>query len=775
MPGTIMTFYSYKGGTGRSMGLANTAWIMASNGHRVLVVDWDLEAPGLHRYFHPFLPDSELRSSPGVIELMWEFATAAVDPDGSEEEGWHDKLAEISPYAMSVKHAFPGEGTIDLVPAGRQDALYSTLVSSFDWTNFYQRLGGGGFLEALKRSMRNGYDYVLIDSRTGLSDTAGICTVQLPDILIDCFVLSTQAIEGAAAVAASVTAQRSGENVRIFPVPMRVEDGELDKLEASRDFARAAFTAFVTHLPDPIGYWGDVEVPYRSFYAYEEILATLGDRPRQENTLLAAFERLAGYLTDRKVSRLAPVVSEAERRGLLDSFQRGQPRRPIPGVDHVRVDEASQSVVRPVAAFGLADPVASRVVLIGGATYRSLPDVPSVANNVAGLADLLRDPELWGVPAANVRVLLNPADPSLVSRAVRTAAEEVEPNGLLLVYYAGHGLIDPMDGSLILATPDTDPAVSYEQGVPYEWLRRAVAASPARRRLVILDCSYAGRAGASMTPSGRTQSVADLADMDQTALLVSASANRVAQAPPAEPYTAFTGALLRLLREGVPRAGHTLTVGLLWREVRQALITAGYEAPELRSDNAGEAMPLVRNVASIAHVRAGDILFAATFVADMDLQRAVVLILRYDPDTGAMGVRINHPAAPLPADFPRRWLGLVTEPAVVFDGGPVARADGYIAVALLRDGALPPLRFTPVSGRVATVPLSALTVPDAQAVAGVRIFAGYLGWGPGQLEADLEEGVLVRADAAESLVLSGRPQALWAPLDEARTGAGGGR
>lgn len=53
--GRIVTFYSYKGGTGRTMALANTAWILAANGNRVLAVDWDLEAPGLHRFFHPFL------------------------------------------------------------------------------------------------------------------------------------------------------------------------------------------------------------------------------------------------------------------------------------------------------------------------------------------------------------------------------------------------------------------------------------------------------------------------------------------------------------------------------------------------------------------------------------------------------------------------------------------------------------------------------------------------------------------------------------------------
>jgi Mrp family chromosome partitioning ATPase len=56
----VVTFYSYKGGTGRSMALANVAWILASAGNRVLAIDWDLEAPGLHRYFHPFLRDKEL-------------------------------------------------------------------------------------------------------------------------------------------------------------------------------------------------------------------------------------------------------------------------------------------------------------------------------------------------------------------------------------------------------------------------------------------------------------------------------------------------------------------------------------------------------------------------------------------------------------------------------------------------------------------------------------------------------------------------------------------
>src|SRR5215475_1366533 len=183
--GRIVTFYSYKGGVGRTMALANVAWILASNGKRVLAVDWDLESPGLHRYFHPFLVDKDLRDSAGVIDAVRDFAAIATRPgpdstprdlDPSEIE----RAAQIQRYACSLEsYEFPGGGLIDLVPAGRQNpTTYSTIVSTFDWGDFYDRLGGGVFLDALAADMRRHYDYVLIDSRTGLSDNAGICTVQ---------------------------------------------------------------------------------------------------------------------------------------------------------------------------------------------------------------------------------------------------------------------------------------------------------------------------------------------------------------------------------------------------------------------------------------------------------------------------------------------------------------------------------------------------------------------------------------------------------------------
>src|SRR5687768_18601726 len=59
MSGSVITFYSYKGGVGRSMALANIAVLLARRGHRVLAVDWDPEAPGLERYFSYFSLENE--------------------------------------------------------------------------------------------------------------------------------------------------------------------------------------------------------------------------------------------------------------------------------------------------------------------------------------------------------------------------------------------------------------------------------------------------------------------------------------------------------------------------------------------------------------------------------------------------------------------------------------------------------------------------------------------------------------------------------------------
>ncbi|MCX4973359.1 FxSxx-COOH system tetratricopeptide repeat protein [Streptomyces sp. NBC_00620] len=330
--GRIITFYSYKGGTGRTMTLANTAWILAANGKRVLAVDWDLEAPGLHRFFHPFLDPATAAATTGVIDLLTEYAWAAVASPAEAEQrppDWHREFARIQRHAVSLDWPFPGEGTLDLVSAGRQNRDYSAIVSTFDWDNFYEHLGGGLFFDALRDDMRSNYDYVLIDSRTGLSDIADICTAHLPDVLVDCFTLSGQSIDGASAVARHIDERFRSRRIRILPVPMRIDEGEKEKADAGRSLARAKFDRFPIGMNEAelASYWGSVEIPYRPFYAYEETLATFGDEAGNAGSLLSAFERLTGVISDQAVTAL-PRMDDELRLRYKQAFTRSRSALP---------------------------------------------------------------------------------------------------------------------------------------------------------------------------------------------------------------------------------------------------------------------------------------------------------------------------------------------------------------------------------------------------------------------------------------------------------------
>ncbi|MEV0093104.1 FxSxx-COOH system tetratricopeptide repeat protein [Streptomyces sp. NPDC050738] len=332
--GRIITFYSYKGGTGRTMALANTAWILAANGKRVLAVDWDLEAPGLHRFFHPFLDPSTLGATTGVIDLITEYAWAATSPVPRPDD-WHRDYARIQQHAVSLTPEalgweFPDGGTLDFVSAGRQNREYSATVSTFDWDNFYDRLGGGHFFDALRDDMKANYDYVLIDSRTGLSDIADICTVHLPDVLVDCFTLSDQSIDGAASVARQIDERYSSiRSIQILPVPMRIDEGEKEKADAGRALARLKFDRLPRGLSaeESTAYWGAVEIPYRPYYAYEETLATFGDEAGLTNSLLSAFERLVAEVTGRAITSM-PAIPEEARLRIRDAFTRRRPALP---------------------------------------------------------------------------------------------------------------------------------------------------------------------------------------------------------------------------------------------------------------------------------------------------------------------------------------------------------------------------------------------------------------------------------------------------------------
>src|SRR5262249_45585985 len=158
--GPVVTFYSYKGGVGRSMTVANIAWLLASKyGKRVLVVDWDLEAPGLHRFFE--IEDSEL--GPGLIDYLTSYRDALSQPDRNFSES--DAL--IDQYLRRVE-SFPNHGSLHLMSAGAQKdrASYVHKVRGFDWQGFYDNWNGAQLIEAMRTQFRYHADLTLIDSRT---------------------------------------------------------------------------------------------------------------------------------------------------------------------------------------------------------------------------------------------------------------------------------------------------------------------------------------------------------------------------------------------------------------------------------------------------------------------------------------------------------------------------------------------------------------------------------------------------------------------------------
>jgi hypothetical protein len=316
------------------MALANVAWILASAGKRVLTIDWDLEAPGLHRYFQPFLIDKELsgQESQGVIDMVIDFAVRAATPKAQGQtlsSTWYEAYADFSkwqqklrwPSGQAVQFGVDGQGGIEFVPAGRQSADYANRVNNFDWQSFYEKLGGGAFFDAAKRRFVL-YDYVLIDSRTGVSDTSGICTIHLPDTLVVCFTLNFQSIKGAAAVAQSVKEHRP--EMRFLPVPMRIDAGEEKSLNRMKSYAAEVFNPFLESSIDRKEYWFSMEVPYHPRYAYAEKLALFEDQASITASTLPAMVRLSRYVTAGEVKTAGPLP-DLERKLALAEFEGLEP------------------------------------------------------------------------------------------------------------------------------------------------------------------------------------------------------------------------------------------------------------------------------------------------------------------------------------------------------------------------------------------------------------------------------------------------------------------
>ena len=227
-----VTFYSYKGGVGRTLAMANVGRSMARAGDRVLLVDFDLEAPGLS-----IMSDlGSDRTREGVVDFVAQF------------------LGGANPDPLAFRHPVEGEPNLYIMPAGVLDAKYPQKLANLDFAKFYNQ-DGAKALKSLFRDLteRDGLSYVIIDSRTGFSDYGWLCVVDLADIVVVVTGLNDQNIQGTTSVLNTIRKYKESDLSHVVLVASLVPEGE-EELKAER-FKEAETTSGLKFA---------VSVPYNS-------------------------------------------------------------------------------------------------------------------------------------------------------------------------------------------------------------------------------------------------------------------------------------------------------------------------------------------------------------------------------------------------------------------------------------------------------------------------------------------------------------------------------
>lgn len=243
----------------------------------------------------------------------------------------------------------------------------------------------------------------------------------------------------------------------------------------------------------------------------------------------------------------------------------------------------------------LPDAQRSRALLIGVGEFTDdqLSDLPSVRHNLTGLREVLTSPWGAGLPDTHCTMLTDPADRGMVGAHLMQVADQAQD--LLLIYYAGHGLIDAR-GELHLALSTTRQDLVDWTAVPFNLIRQAIADSAASNRVLILDCCFSGRAIEAMAGPGSV--VAGQIEISGSYTLTATSATTPARAPSGAQHTTFTGALHDLLHHGIPGGPELLTLDLIYKQLLRDLKAAGSPLPEQCGTHTVELLALARNRAT---------------------------------------------------------------------------------------------------------------------------------------------------------------------------------
>lgn len=195
----FVTFYSYKGGVGRSSALINTAYYLAQSGRDVCLIDFDLEAPGLHKM--PCFSQTDNKNQVGLIDYITDYVEKK-------------EIIDVKDYLINTQIEVTNKDVkidkkksrLSLLKAGNLHKKYSEKLSKINWGELYQDYYGYYLFEILKKQLKDDlkFDYIFIDSRTGFNDVSGICTIQIPDTIVLVFGLNEQNLEGMESIYKSI-------------------------------------------------------------------------------------------------------------------------------------------------------------------------------------------------------------------------------------------------------------------------------------------------------------------------------------------------------------------------------------------------------------------------------------------------------------------------------------------------------------------------------------------------------------------------------------------
>jgi len=236
----------------------------------------------------------------------------------------------------------------------------------------------------------------------------------------------------------------------------------------------------------------------------------------------------------------------------------------------------------------LPDGARSRALLIGTAEYEHLPKVPASRNNLPALANALE--RHTGLPHEHCSQLLDASDLPTVGREVEAATKDA--TDLLLIYYSGHGLV-ASDGLLYLTLPQTSQQDVTWSGIPFKLLHHAIQVSRARTKVLILDCCFSGRAAQLL--SGEESNILGQITANGAFTLTSSPANEPSLATDGNGHTAFTGALLGLLDNGISGAGALLTLKDLYLGLLHHAQANGLPEPQRLGTHTADMLPLAAN------------------------------------------------------------------------------------------------------------------------------------------------------------------------------------